>query len=88
MTATAPMATKVTIRGCGPCRCGCGGTDSQHREWVRRVVHDLTAATGTQRLVIDTAPMVVTARGRVKLPYGERIVYRTPGFGWVVAAGQ
>jgi hypothetical protein len=52
------------------------------------VVHDLTAATGTQRLVIDTAPMVVTARGRVKLPYGERIVYRTPGFGWVVAAGQ
>lgn len=61
-----------------PCRCGCNGTDPQHRASFRRVVRDRRSLSEIESPWSDLGGVRrrVAEVGRVRLPWGEVAVER------------
>jgi len=58
-----------------PCGCGCKGTDPWHAAVFHRVIRDITEIPFEVNQT-DRYSDVVTAKGRVTVPWGTVVVYR------------
>lgn len=72
--ATRPTALRATItQRWTPCRCGCGGRDSQHAAKVTRTVRAIVWLTPHGPFLLGEKVML--AEGRYSHPSGERVCY-------------
>lgn len=60
----------------GPCKCGCHGTDPQHARVFKRALLDVKETTEIVGQVDEGPIRLVTARAKIKVPWGYQNVER------------
>lgn len=81
-------ATKTLIVGrYTACTCGCEGKDTWHKEWYKRVIHNIKDESGEADAFGLGSPVAYTLTGTAQFPWGVSRVCFSDGLWFVDASG-